>query len=453
MHSDRRPLLILELNEFNDALLRECAEKYKLKNLQRIFKLKTCYTYTQDQYESDFLEPWVQWVSVHTGKSSKEHCIKHLGDIPSSQYPQIWEVLAENGVKANIWGVLNGERGKRGAENIPVFLPDPWTFSEKGCPDELNALLDFPRYAARNRIKPSIKNLSIHLFSFCRFLLSKGMLLPLIQKAPAVIAQTARFGISAHTGFCLLEYISGLLFIDYYKKTKPQFSILFINSIAHLQHYYWEKNSVSRNARFRYGFSLVDDLIGKVLDNLNPGTQLLIQNGLSQMNTNSEPPWVSYRPIDHEVFLKTVGVEFQSVEPLMSYDALIYFPSSETRERALTILRSAKVVGQPLFHVEEYQEDPKKLFYRLQFTDPVDLSEICEIGEKKIQFGEFFKKIIVRTGKHIPAGNLYTTISDFPNRIENHGVFDEILRYFSLSPRKSVNRKPFFESVVVSDGL
>jgi hypothetical protein len=52
------------------------------------------------------------------------------------------------------------------------------------------------------------------------------------------------------------------------------------------------------------------------------------------MNTNHEPDWILYRPIDQELFLKTAGVKFEKVEALMSYDAIVFFANESDRINA-----------------------------------------------------------------------------------------------------------------------
>lgn len=71
---DPRPsLLLLELNEVNEELLASAARELGLANLQHILGLARTETFTKDTYESNYLEPWVQWVSIHTGLPSSCH--------------------------------------------------------------------------------------------------------------------------------------------------------------------------------------------------------------------------------------------------------------------------------------------------------------------------------------------------------------------------------------------
>jgi hypothetical protein len=103
----KKNILLLELNEFNRELLEAGARNSEFLNIKWLFTLNQTQTTTEDTIESDRLDPWVQWVSVHTGKPSTEHKIKHLGDIPDLAAPQIWETLSAKGITTDVWGSLN----------------------------------------------------------------------------------------------------------------------------------------------------------------------------------------------------------------------------------------------------------------------------------------------------------------------------------------------------------
>ena len=101
-------VLLFELNEFNKELLKSASSGGNLPGLQRLLSLPQVMTLTKDTYDSDRLEPWVQWVNVHTGHESLEHGVRHLGDVTKLKRDQIWETLSRAGVSSGIWGVLNG---------------------------------------------------------------------------------------------------------------------------------------------------------------------------------------------------------------------------------------------------------------------------------------------------------------------------------------------------------
>ena len=274
-----RRLILFELNEFNDALLKQAITAYQLPNLAKMVQLPHTFLATEDTYESDFLEPWVQWVSLHTGVPAKQHQIKHLGDVPGLATPQIWEVLAERGVTTGVWGVLNGSRGKQVDKNL-FFVRDPWTFSEQAYPQDLDRLIGLPRYLATNRANISPARFALEASRFLRVLVEPSVRKEFIRWAPRALVQTIRDR-GAYAGYCLVEYISGLLFLERWRRYQPQFGVLFLNSLAHCQHYYWESQPLETNHKLRYCFEFLDRLVGALFAEADSsGTELVITNAL-----------------------------------------------------------------------------------------------------------------------------------------------------------------------------
>ena len=76
-------LLFIQLNEINFDLVDKYLEASKKNKFTNLKIIKNNYesfdTYAEDKYEN--LEPWIQWVSVNTGKDFNKHNIFRLGDI------------------------------------------------------------------------------------------------------------------------------------------------------------------------------------------------------------------------------------------------------------------------------------------------------------------------------------------------------------------------------------
>ena len=93
----KKKLTLIELNEFNKDLLKEISSKYNFVNIKKLFDNNIIITDTEDKKEHYNLDPWVQWVSIHTGYPHEIHKIDHLADVKNLKYPQIWEILGEKG--------------------------------------------------------------------------------------------------------------------------------------------------------------------------------------------------------------------------------------------------------------------------------------------------------------------------------------------------------------------
>jgi hypothetical protein len=424
-----KKVFLLELNEFNLELLQTCTKLFHLKNLEKVLGYSKTKIYTEDRYESDFLEPWVQWVSIHTGLSSKEHKIKHLGDVPHLDSPQIWQVLGEKGVTSAVWGAMNASKA---VETCQIFLPDPWTFSETAYPNAINDLLEPLRYLSKNYLDRQPKVMIQKAKNLFRFFKEKNLLKDFLKTIFSMGYYSLKFKMEHFPFICLLEKLSVELFLTYKKETQPGFSLLFINSLAHLQHHHWKDFDYQSNPKLRFGLQNLDHMIGKILEALEDNEILLVTNGLSQKNTNDESPWILYRQFNHAEFLEKIGIHAEKIEPHMTHDAHLFFNSVEEKEEAKKILEKILVKDKPLFFVEEYKEDLKKLFYKIVFTDDLEDQATFICKGQVLPFFEYFKKVVKRTGRHIQEGVLFSSEPLSKEFMMNHEIFNHIIGLFSV---------------------
>lgn len=412
--------LIIELNEFSTPLLRFAASKMPLKNIERVLNFKETLTHTEDSYESGYLEPWVQWVSVHTGKPATEHKIMHLGDVPSREIPQVWEKLSAKGVTTGIWGAMNGDR--KNSDKCLFFLPDPWTFCEPGYPAAVQDLLDLPRYFTKNRLSASKWILLKKGLRFLKVLWSSGALVRSIKYWPRWTWGVLRFGPKPFVQFSIFEHLSAFGFLHFKRVTQPQVSSIFLNLIAHAQHYYWTDGLNKLSPEMKFTLQVADDILGDLLDAAIPGQTTLVMNGLSQKNTNSEAPWIMYlqkRPLN---FLNDIGVGSLRIDQLMTNDAHAFFKTAVERDRAYDRLKGLTVNGHRLLYVEKDQHDPLKLFYRLDFFSALPDDARLELDGQTFPFFEHFENVVVRTGKHVQSGVVFADGIELPRRLANHEI-------------------------------
>jgi hypothetical protein len=118
-----QPIIFLELNEVNFDYIRAYHTRGELPVLGGFI---AAHGYAQTTSEADYeeLEPWIQWVTAHTGMSLAEHGVFRLGDIVGSDAKQIWERLVERGVSV---GAISPMNTNRSTHDWDFFIPDPWT--------------------------------------------------------------------------------------------------------------------------------------------------------------------------------------------------------------------------------------------------------------------------------------------------------------------------------------
>ena len=69
-----KKIVFIELNELNFDFIQKYIQRFpnKYKNLNIIYK-EAINTTSEKEYH--LLEPWIQWVTIHTGLSAKDHNI------------------------------------------------------------------------------------------------------------------------------------------------------------------------------------------------------------------------------------------------------------------------------------------------------------------------------------------------------------------------------------------
>ena len=346
-------MLLVELNEFNDGLLRNVARAHGLKHLTEMLNWSHAKTWTADEYDTGYLEPWVQWVSVHTGTPSSQHKVKNLGDVPNLAEDQIWERWSKRGLTSIVWGVMNGNR--RNAETCKIFVPDPWTFSEDVYPSRYQGLIALPRYLAKNYLDFSKLTVARKGFDLVSTLIRSTKGSDLLDGFRIFRRGIAQFGTTNVVFIVFFEYLSAMAFIRAVEQNRPDAAIVFINMLAHVQHHYWKAGDGSACPQIEFAARAVDEILGKLSSRckglLGDG-RVAIMNALSQTCTIEEPPWILYRPTNHAALISFLGVKAARVEPLMTYDAHVFFATAEDTRAGIEILESAKIDGKRLFFVE-----------------------------------------------------------------------------------------------------
>ena len=71
----KKKLLLIQLNELNFDLIKNYFRSNNLDNLKKINN-NIIKTYSEAKY--NLLEPWIQWYSIYTGLSAKQHKVFRL---------------------------------------------------------------------------------------------------------------------------------------------------------------------------------------------------------------------------------------------------------------------------------------------------------------------------------------------------------------------------------------
>ncbi len=89
-------VILLEFNELTPILMDRFIAEGRLPNFERFRRESEVFT-TEAAESPPFLEPWIQWVTVHTGLDYSDHQVVRLNEGHKPQTKRIWDVLSAVG--------------------------------------------------------------------------------------------------------------------------------------------------------------------------------------------------------------------------------------------------------------------------------------------------------------------------------------------------------------------
>lgn len=430
----KKKVLIINLNEINLDFILKNARKYKSKNILEFFKKKKIIkTYTQDKTQHKNLDPWVQEVSINTGKPSSKHKIFNLGQVLDKKTSQIWDIVS-NKYKVLVWGSMNSQLREK--NNIKLFFPDPWNFTSDIKPKSLKNFFLLPNYYAKNYTKTNILKFMFYALKFLKILCVNKFFYINIYKNFFLYLKILLLNYSGlnYKLFVLFDIMSLNTISFYQKKFKPDVSFIFLNSIAHFQHNNWDEKE-----NFKNFFNLLDVLFKNLIDLENNYQYSFVYNGFTQKKIKTE---FLLKPIDHHSFLQKINVNFKKVEPNMTNGGIIFFNNKLEKKKYFNFMRNIKICSLTLFDVQNINEF--SFFYKIKiktYTNVISSKNVhknLSYYNKKIIKVKNYKninlfnlfKFIKTTGSHVSNGFLLTQNYKINKKyIQNHEIFN-ILRKF-----------------------
>ena len=208
------------------------------------------------------------------------HKVYNLDKIFKRNKFKIWDHLSKKN-KINSLGSNECNTSKN--KYLKIFFPDPWNFSQKTFPNNLNYLSKIQSYYAKNYLDPKFFILTKYSFLFFWGLIRRGYLIRCLSFFPKIFPMIILKGFNNYILFLLLDLISTIAVNKEVKKNKPEFTILFLNSVAHFQHNHWNEEKHKK-----IFFKLLDTICLKLISLDKKFNSKLIFNGFSQKKLKFE---------------------------------------------------------------------------------------------------------------------------------------------------------------------
>lgn len=436
-----QPLYLVALNELNIDFVRYYVSQGELSIFGELLA-KNGVTETISEAVHEQLEPWIQWVTVHTGLSYAEHQIFRLGDIVASPLTQIWEHLeATHGCRV---GAVSPMNAANRAAMPAFFVPDPWTRTPvTGDPalHRLSAAVGALVNENATGRAPAMAYLAL-AEAVARWAPGGVGLLAMLARAARAVRDHAERAI-------LLDELLADVFLGLTRRHRPDFASLFLNAAAHLQHHYMLGSSASgaspgRNPAWylRSGrdpllcaYRAYDAILSRLLRGL-PDARLLVVTGLHQDPV--ERPVFYWRLVEPGALLQRVGIRHVRVEGRMSRDLAVVL-NGEVEARAAAERLCACRLGdsaEPVFEVDARGAD---LFVSLVW--PHDISSDMPLrypGGQVARFRDLVAFVALKNGKHNGIGYLVDTGAPATAPVRLASLFARIDAHFGGEPQAMV---------------
>jgi predicted AlkP superfamily phosphohydrolase/phosphomutase len=436
------PVLMIEFNELTPALMTRFMAAGQLPNFERFYNESQVYT-TDAEEEGENLNPWVQWVTIHSGLSAGEHGITRLSDGHRLKTKAVWDIVSDAGFKVWVCGSMNARydeplNGK--------LLPDAWSAGLSPYPKRLfESYHNFTRRAVQEHTNAQEKLLKQEVIKFLRFMIQHG----LSSSTVRAILKQLWSELRNHDSWkraVILDLLQLDMFSHFYRKDRPHFSTFFLNSTAHFQHCYWRNmepeafavhDSSDQNARYKdailYGYQCMDRLLGRLMRLVEPEATLIFCTALSQqpyLKAESTGGRHYYRIISQKVLRERFGISDRfEYTPVMAEQVILRFEEAGAARQAEQVLASYRLFDRPVLHMS-LQGTDLMIQCNCSVVVPEDAVLKGAGAAQDVRFFEvFYPMNVVKSAYHHPDGMLWVRQPD-----RRHTIQEEKVSIRSIAP-------------------
>ena len=314
---------------------------------------------------------------------------------------QLYEILEENGISVGAVSPFNADNRLKKPK---FFIPDPWTNTSSDGSTMSRWIHQALRQAVNDNAEEKIQLVTLIylLIAFLRF--SK------LRNWPTYINLFLNRKKKWNKAL-FLDLLLSDVFIKLTRKHNSDFSTLFLNGFAHVQHHYFLASK-------HYGGSLAnpleyvgkeddpildairvyDRIIGQILADLDG--HKIIATALGQVAVDEQQ--IYYRLRSHDEFLKSIGLSNFEVEPRMTRDFKLTFSDQQSENHGVTLLRSIEHAGMRLFKDVDVRDG--SVFVTLTYNNQLNEKDILKVNNQLIALQAAFVFVAVKNGHHDTNG-------------------------------------------------
>jgi hypothetical protein len=354
-------IIFFELNEVPYKIIHHFCRLYPESSLAKVLANGRKYeTYSEDQ---GHLSPWVTWPTVHRGVTNGKHFISDFGqdlNDQEKQYPAIWNILAQNGIKTGLFGSLHTYPLPDNAEKFSFYVPDTFAAGSECFPKKLETFQKFNLSMARESGR--VVSTKIPTREAIQFLMKLPDLGFRFKTAADIAAQIVDERINKWKVIRRRTYQSVIGFEIFYKQLftrKPDFATFFTNHVASSQHRYWaaafpedyDNLKLGRewvetyNGEIIYTMKKADEMIGRLVKFIekNPDYSLWILSSMGQQAVEAKEIYTDLFVTNGKKFMDhfQLGPGGYELRPSMvpQFNVQVHVDKRKEFEEKLTTLR------------------------------------------------------------------------------------------------------------------
>jgi hypothetical protein len=370
--------------------------------------------------------------------TADEHGVFRLGDAVKTEFPQLLGTLENKGLRVGGVSPMNMANQTR---QPAYFIPDPWTQTPTDGSVWSKGIWSAISQAVNDNAQSKITTGTLGWLAlvFARFAgwSRLGRYVSLARRSRGAPWRKALF-----LDLFLEDVHQGLL-----GAKRPDFSILFLNAGAHIQHHYLfnakglsDKNLANPSwylapdqDPFVEMLEVYDVILGR---HLAQARDLIVATGLSQVPYDRVEFY--YRLKNHNAFLQRLGVPFVQALPRMTRDFQVECRNEQDAAEAARILgrMHAEIDGQPIFG--EIDLRGSSLFVTLSY--PKEIAPGFKIKAASGQVLDFHNDVAfvaIKNGMHSGRGFCFFRGSvashAMPQGSHVKSLHDAVLAHFGMN--------------------
>jgi hypothetical protein len=232
-----RKVILVELNEITWTLIDPLLERGSLPTFAEFIRHGTKGSPVATEVPP-YLDPWISWTSLYTGRPHDEHGVRFLEQPPETVTgPRLWDLAADAGRSVGVFGSIMSWPPREDVQGFWVpstFSPDPTTF-----PRSLQPIQELNLMATRAHTPVRGRNGRLSPGRLAFRLLRLGLKPSSIAEAVSFLVRSTVRPHRKWEKVSLQPMINLDFFEKLYREHRPDLATFHSNHAAHYQHRYW----------------------------------------------------------------------------------------------------------------------------------------------------------------------------------------------------------------------